>query len=323
MKRLKIVLIIGLICSLAIGCSSGEIKTLKEQKASLEEKLEALEEQNMRPASWYKSEEFSIALKLLDEFFETNSTQLGIAKTDTLQLVKFDKISDRYFLAAYIIAPIYPVTNSFYALVDMDKESCIQINLETIDYIKEITYDKDSITFYCDGQNVVNGFRDFPHNIKYDIAKNKISKEYLYYSFQHTSWVDTQLGNGINEVGLDKITENNKSILFSFKPTDSTLLAGGGFCPRISTGVKLDSNQQDRVLYVSFESLVLSKEAEKQIMGLKALDYMLDISIREYKDLQDIPHVAVYFKFKDMKEYSCSFKENSSNGFMDFELKLR
>jgi hypothetical protein len=322
MKRSYIVIIICLICSLAIGCSNGELKTLKEQNVSLEKKVTELEEQSLRPVSWYKSEEFSLGLKLLDEFIETNSAKLGIAKTDTLQLVKLDKVSDRHFLASYMIAPLYPLTNNFYALVDMQKEECIQINLDTVDYVNEITYDKDFISFYCEGQNVIDGFRKFPHLFKYDIANNKVSTEYMYKSLQFSE-SEIRLGNGINKVELDEVAENNKTILFSFGQLDDTVLAGGALCPLITTGIKQDGNQEERTLYIDFEALVLSKEAQKQLLDLKALDYISDISIRNYKDVHDSSHVAVYFKFKDMKEYSCSFQEDNSNGFMDFNLMLK
>ena len=322
MKKLYIALAIGLICSLTTGCSSGETQTLKEQNDSLKKQVTELEEQKLQPASWYKSEEFSQALKLVDEFIEINGGQLGIANNDTIQMIRLDKVSGRYFLAAYMIAPLYPLTNNLYALVDMEKEECTHINLDSVDYINEVTYDKDFISFYCGGQNIMNGFREFPHFKKYDIAKNQVTTEYIYKSLQFSE-SEIRLGNGVNKVGLDKVTENKKAILFSFNQIDGTVLAGGMFCPTIKTGLKQDGSQENRTLYVDFEALVLSKEAQKQIMDLKNLDYISDINVRNYKDVHDISHVAVYFKFKDVKEYSCSFQEDGSNGFMDFTLTLK
>jgi hypothetical protein len=322
MKKLNIVLMIGLICALAVGCSSGELQALKEQNASLKKQATEAEGQKLKPMSWYKSEEFSQALVVLDEFIETNSARLGIANTDILQLVRLEKVSERCYLAAYMIAPLAPLTNNFYALVDIEKGECAQINLDSIDYISEVTYDKDYITFHCEGNNVMNGFRQFPHNKKYDIAKNEVNDEYLYKSLKHSE-SEIRLGNSMNKVGLDKITENNKAILFDFGQTDGTVMAGGMFCPAIKTGLKQDGNYEDRTLYVDFEALVLSKEAQKQIMDLEKLDYISDVSIRDYKDVHDNPHVAVYFKFEGMQEYSCKFQEDSSNGFMDFTLMLK
>ncbi len=320
MKKLNIVLIIVLICALAIGCSSGELQALKEQKISLEEKVAELEEQRIQPASWYKSGEFNQALKLLDGFIETNAEKLEMAESDTPQIVRLDKVSDRYFLAVYTMDPRHMRINQTYTLIDMEKDSCTQINLDSADYLSEITYDKDFIVFHSEGRNLVNSFRDFPHIVKYDIAKNEVTTEYLYKSLKFSD--EIRSGNGAR-VGLGNVTENNKAIMFDFAQTDGGVLAGGMFCPEIKTGLKQDGNQQDRTLYVDFKALVLSREAQKQIMDLKKLDYIPDISIRNYKDVHDISHVAVYFKFKGVQEYSCRFKEDSENGFMDFALMLK
>lgn len=322
MKKLKIAIIMGLVCALAVGCSGGELQALKEQNASLKKQVAEAEGQKLQPMSWYKSEEFSQALMVLDGFIETNSAKLGIANTDTLQLLRLDKVSDRYYLAAYMIAPLHPLTNNYYALVDMEKGECKEINLDSIDYVSEVTYDKEFITFHYEGNNVMNGFREFPHIKKYDIVKNEVTTEYPYKSLKFSE-SEVRLGNSINRVGLDKVTENNKAILFDFGQTDGTVLAGGMLCPAIKAGLKQDGNQEDRTLYVDFEALVLSKEAQKQIMDLKKLDYISDVSIRDYKDVHDNSHVAVYFKFKDVQEYNCKFQEDSSSGFMDFTLILK
>lgn len=321
MKRICIVIVISLICSLATGCTGGEIQTLQEQNDSLKKQVTELEEQKQKPASWYKSEEFSQALKLFDEFIETNDMKLGISKDDVLQLVKLDKVSDRHFLTAYMIAPVQPLTNNFYALVDIDKGECIQINLDSVDYINEIAYDKDFISFYCEGQNVIDGFRKFPHIIKYDIAKKEVTTEYPYKSMK-ASEPEIALGNGINKVGLRDAIENNKTILFSFNEVKGTIVAGGVLCPSIKTGLKQDGNEEDRTLYIDIEALVLSEEARQKLMNLKDIEYISDISVRNYTDVHDIAHVAVYFKFKGIQEYCCSFQEGSG-GFTDFMLMLK
>lgn len=322
MKKLNIVLMLGIICALAIGCSSGEFQALKEQKVSLEKKVSELEEQKLQSESWYKSEDFDRALKLLDESFETNASKLGIAEFDTPQIVRLEKVSVRYLLAEYTLYSQHEYINLKYALIDMEKDSCTQIDLEINDYIEEITYDEDFISFHCEGRNIMDGFRDFPHIYKYDIAKNEVTVEYPYKSLKFSE-SEIRLGNGVNKAGLDKVTENNKSILFDFAQVDGTVMAGGVMCPAIKTGLKQDGNQEDRTLYVDFEALVLSKEAKKQIMDLEKLDYISDISIRDYKDVHDSSHVAVYFKFKDVQEYICKFQEDGSNGFMSFMLMLK
>lgn len=321
MKRINTFIMISLICVMSIGCSSGEIQVLKEQNASLEKQVAELEEQKQKPSNWYKGEEASRALKLLDGFIEDNGAELGIAEADTLQVIRLDKISDRYYLAQYTIDPQHVYINLMYAIVDMEKDSCKQINLDSVDYINDITYDKDFIIFHCDGRNLLNGFRDFPNTKKYDIARNEVITEYLNKSLRFSE-SEILLGNGV-KMGLGKVSEENKEIRFDFTETAGGVMAGGMFCPTIRTGLKQDDNQEDRTLYVDFENIVLSKEAQQQIMDLKQLEYISDISIRSYTDVHDDPHVAVYYKFKGVQEYSCRFREDSSNGFMDFVLMLK
>lgn len=308
MKKLGIVLMIILICSLAAGCAEGNIQMQEDRNREAE-------------SSWYKSEGFSNAMKLFDEYIEGNGEQSGVAKTDALQVVKADRISERYYLISYMVAPLYPLTNYHYALADMEKASCEAINLDTIDYISEVSYSDDIITFHCEGNNVVNGLREFPHDLKYVIAKRELTTEYPYKSLQHGEY-EISLGIGMNKVGLAKVAENKKSIYFDFEETEGTILAGGWFCPAIKTGLKLD-NEDEKAYYVDFEELVLSGESEKQLMDLKKLDYVENVRIRNYKDVHDIDHVAVYFKFKGVTEYTCSFRENDHNGFMDFILTVR
>lgn len=311
LRKLKAVLVIILICSLTAGCYNSGVAAMKEGTGKGEG----------GQSGWYKSEEFSNALKLFDKYMEENPGLCGAAKTDTLQLVKMDRISERYYLISYMISPLYSLINYHYALVDLEKGSCEPINLDTIDYISEVTYTGDIITFHCEGNNVVNGFRDFPHVLKYDIEKRELITEYPYKSLKRGEY-EILLGNGINKVGLSNVIENNKTIKFDFTDVKDTIHAGGWFCPRIRTGLKLDF-KDTKTYYVDFEALVLSREAEKQIEDLEKLDYIEDVRIRSYKDVHEISHVAVYFRFKDVAEYACSFEDDSSNDFRDFIVTLR
>lgn len=320
MKKLWVFLLALLVCFFASGCSNGEVETLKEQNATLEKKLSELETQKSRQAAWYKSEDFSDALQLFDEYIETEREQAGVPESGTLQVVRLDKISERYYLVTYMTSPAYLILNCRYALIDFEKGSCTQINPDTADFISDATYDESTITFYCDGRNVVNGFRDFPHSFKYNIAKKEFTKEYIYNTLPYGE-VETRLGNGVSKVGLSKVTESDKKLVFDFSQIEGTLLAGGNFCPAIRIGRKM-TDMETRTVYVDFKALVLSSGAEKQLRELEKKDYISAVSIKNYKDVQDVSHCVVYFELDGIDGYSCRFEEDE-NGFMDLVLLLK
>lgn len=309
MKKKYGILVLLLCCILLVSCTSQAPENEKEAEvAKVQEE-------------WYKLGDYEKAVALLDKHLKDASWEKTmVTKNDELQIVRLEKLNENYYLAAYQISPIYPLTNLNYALVGFQENSCRTINLDTVDYISDVSYGNGVISFHCQGDNIINGFREFPHNINYDIQKGEISREQLYYSLEAGSQV--RLGNGINKVGFRDITESDKEITFNFKEIEGTMFAGGCFCPDIKAGAMFDKEDKP-VFYLDFQNLFISKETEKMIMDLSKKEYISSVEIKNYEDLMREYHTVVYFHFKDVSEYTCSLKYDDQTDFQNFILTLR
>ncbi|MDD4835464.1 MAG: hypothetical protein PHC44_12220 [Lutispora sp.] len=309
MKKKYGILVLLLCCILLVSCTSQAPENEKEAEvAKVQEK-------------WYKLGDYEKAVALLDKHLKDASWEKTmVTKNDELQIIKLEKLNENYYLASYQISPIHPLTNMNYALVGFQENSCRTLNLDTADYISDVSYKNGVISFYCDGNNIVNGFRVFPHNINYDIAKGEFSRDQLYYSLERGSQV--RLGNSINKVGFGDITEKEKEITFSFREIEGTVLAGGCFCPEIKAGVTF--NKEDKqVFFIDFMNLFLSKDDEKAIMNLKDKEYISNVEIKTYEDFMSMNHTVIYLDFEDLSEYTFSFKYREQTGFEDLILTLR
>ncbi|MPN62877.1 hypothetical protein SDC9_210630 [bioreactor metagenome] len=58
-------------------------------------------------------------------------------------------------------------------------------------------------------------------------------------------------------------------------------------------------------------------------MDLAEKEYISSVEIKNYEDLMENYHTVVYFRFKDVSEYTCSFKSDEQTGFERFILTLR
>lgn len=316
MNRKFISLILVILSMLLASCAAQLPQSEEETSLDVQAASQASEQND-----WYKLEDYNKAIKLLDEHFKNAwHEKTMVNKNSEIQIVKLEKLNENYFLAAYQISPIYPLTNFNYALVGFRENSCRTISIDTSDYISDVTYENGIISFYCEGNNIVDPFRVFPHKINYDIEKNTASVEQLYYSLNSGSQV--KLGNGINKAGFGEITEKEKEITFNFEVLEDTVLAGGYFCPAITAGVMFD-NEGIPVFYLDFENVVLSKDAEKAVMDLSYKEYISNIEINEYKDIAKQHHTIIYFEFKDVSYYTCSFKSQGETGFQSLVLLLK
>lgn len=316
MKR-KFGILVLVICSMILaGCMSKAPQS--EAVVSAEVQTETNTDEKYE---WYKLEDYSKAVNLLDEHFKNASGEKTmVTKNSMIQIVRLERLNENYFLAAYQTSPIQPLTNMNYALVGFQENSCRTINLDTSDYISEVSYENGIISFHSEGNNIIDPFRIFPHKINYDIEKNSFLREQLYYSLNRGSLV--RLGNGINKAGFGDIKEKEKDITFNFEVTEETILAGGYFCPAIMSGVMFD--KQDKPLfYLDFENVFLSKDAEKAIMDLAQKEYISNVEIKEYEDFMNQHHTIVYFTFKEVTEYTCSFEAQGDTGFQSLVLSLR
>jgi len=270
---------------------------------------------------WYKLEDYNKAISLLDKHFKNAwNEKTMVNEYSEIQIINLERLNENYFLAAYQTSPVYPLTNMNYALVGFQENSCRTLNLDTMDYISDVSYENGIISFHCEGNNIINAFRVFPHKINYDIKKNTFSVEQLYYSLDSGSQV--KLGNSINKAVFGEITEKEKEMTFSFEVTKETVLAGGYFCPAIKAGVTFDKEDKP-LFYLDFENVFLSKDAEETIMNLANKEYISNIEIKELKDIADQHHTVIYFKFRNVSFYTCSFKPEGDTGFQSLVLSLK
>ena len=265
----------------------------------------------------YKLGIYNQALSIFDDFIKSNPEDSRVKEGDIIEELNLKKISNDYFLISYKISPILSLTNYNYALLEVNKNVCKPINLDTDDYISDVSFDNGFILFYCDGRNTMNAFRDFPHNFKYDIEKGTVTKEYAFRPL--TGFVS--LGSSVNKIGLKSITEKDKTILFSFSVVKDTFLAGGAICPSIKIGSEY-SNQEKNEILIDFENTILLSEAEAQLSKLKEKDYIKDVKTRTYSGMYDEIHLVIYFEFENIKEFSGKF-ETGDNGLLDFSLILK
>ncbi len=265
----------------------------------------------------YKLGIYNQALSIFDDFIKSNPEDSRVKEGDIIEELNLKKISNNYFLISYKISPILSLTNYNYALLEVNKNVCKMINLNTDDYISDVSFDNGFILFYCDGRNTMNAFRDFPHNFKYDIEKGTVTKEYVFRPL--TGFVS--LGSSVNKIGLKSITEKDKTILFSFSVVKDTFLAGGAICPSIKIGSEY-SNQEKNEILIDFENTILLSEAEAQLSKLKEKDYIKDVKTRTYSGMYDEIHLVIYFEFENIKEFSGKF-ETGDNGLLDFSLILK
>lgn len=316
MKRKLVMLMLVILSMLFSGCLVQVPKSEAKAASNMQAASQAVETNE-----WYKLEDYDKAINLLDQHFKNAwHEKTMVNKNSEIQIVKLERLNENYFLAAYQTSPVHPLTNLNYALVGFQENSCRTINLDTADYISDVTYENGVISFHCEGNNIINAFRVFPHKINYDIEKNTTSVEQLYYSLNSGSQV--RLGNSINKASFGEITEKDKDITFDFEVTNETVLAGGYFCPAIKAGVMFDKEDKP-VFYLDFENVFLSKDAEKAIMDLAHKEYISNIEIKELKDIADLHHTVIYFEFKDVSFYTCSFKHEGDTGFQSLVLSLK
>ena len=265
----------------------------------------------------YKLGIYNQALSIFDDYIKSNPEDSRVKEGDIIEELNLKKISNDYFLVSYKISPILSLTNYNYALIEVNKNVCKSINLNTDDYISDVSFDNGFILFYCDGRNTMNAFRDFPHNFKYEIEKGTVTKEYAFKPL--TGFVS--VGSSVNKIGLKSITEKDKTISFSFSEVKDTFLAGGAICPSIKIG-SVYSNQEKNEISIDFENTILLSEAEAQLLKLKEKDYIKDVKTRTYSGMYNEIHLVIYFEFENIKEFSGKF-ETGDKGLLDFILILK
>lgn len=324
-KKCAFLLAIVIILLSVIGCTEKNINN-ETQTVSQEQKPEIIEAPEKEELAVLRN--YEKALKLLDSQLK-NGIDKRLNKQEEIGVIQIQKVSDRYYLGSYYSYPRLPLTNLYYSMIDLDEETIKPIEeLKHDDYIEEVYVDAENmnVRFVYNGINIMNGFRQYPYDLVYEIETGEYKKENDYTKID--SYSKTAVGNGINIMGLKSIDEKDKEIIFSFKEVEGTILAGGAFCPKITIGRVLGSkgyiSAEDLVkLYIDFENTVLDKESKDQIIALQNIKYITNVEIREYLDAYEGNHVVVYLTLDGIDEYKGETNINEETGLDDFKLILR
>lgn len=229
--------------------------------------------------------------------------------------VLYEYLSDRYIIASIIgKRECLPSRQEqgWPILIDLKEDKCKFINLESINYIDYVTFKDNKINFYLKPEQRATGYKSFPSVIEYDIEKDKQEKKKLFKSIEDYSVV---LGNGVNEMELKSIEENENKLLFKFQANENTMFIGSYLVPKIKIGPIHNSD----IFYIDFENVILDKSNEKIIEKLKEEDYIIDAFSKTFEDEINNKHLVIYFKFNNMDEYNCEFV-NENKGYCDFQI---
>lgn len=318
MKKLIFILSFVLILVSLTGCTKNVVSD-----ASKSETTKDIQKEELTILGDYGK-----ALKLLDSQLNSGVDE-RININEGIGVVEIQKIDDKYYLGSYYNYPRLPMTNLYYSIIDLDENIIKPIEkLEYTDYIEEVYVDMEdmSIRFIYNGINIIDGYRQYPYDLVYDIKTGEYRKENEYTKIDMYS--RATLGNEINIIGFNSVEAENKEIKFDFIEVEGTILAGGNLCPTINMGRKLDNqrNMADKEpvkLYIDFKNTALTGKSKEQILALKNMDYINNVEIREYLDVNENNHVVVYLTVEGINEYKGETNMNEKTGLDDFKLILR
>ncbi|WP_353095477.1 hypothetical protein [Tissierella praeacuta] len=231
MKKLIFILSFALVLVSLTGCTKNIVSDVSKSEIA----------ENIQKEELTILGDYGNALKLLDSQLNGGVDERIDAK-EGIGVVEIQKINDEYYLGSYYNYPRDPMTNLYYSIIDLDGNTIKPIEkLEYTDYIDEVYADIEnmSIRFIYNGVNIINGYRQYPYDMVYDIKTGEYRRENEYTKIDMYSKVT--LGNGINIIGLNSVCTNNKEIKFDFIEVEGTILAGGNLHPTINIGRKLDN----------------------------------------------------------------------------------
>lgn len=320
MKKLVFLLTIVIILASLTGCTE---KAINEEPQIVSQEPEPLDEIKEKDKLSILGN-YEKALQILD-FQLKSGVDDRINLQDEIGVVELQKVDDVYYLASYYNYPRYPMTSLFYSMVNIENETVDPILvLSPDDYIEDVYIDIDNMTvrFVYGGRNIINGFKEYPFDIIYNVKDKTYLVENEYTKIDR--YPEITLGNSMNIVGLKSIKGNEEEIRFKFTEVEGTILAGGNFCPNITIGRVADkgyiTGEEPPKLYIDFENTLLTKGSKEQILALEKLDYITNAEIREYLDAKEANHVVVYLTVKDVEEYKGQFTIAEDDAFLEFRL---
>jgi len=180
--------------------------------------------------------------------------------------------------------------------------------------IESIIFNENEIQFLCDGNNSMNGFKDFPLNYTFDITTYDLTIEESLYSIGKKS-APVTVGNPPNATLLESIEVMDNQMTFEFGGHETTQYIGGGFAPNIQI-----LSQDKNTITLDFKNLYFE---EKQFEVLLEQGIVEEISFGVYEDNANQHHsiVTIHLNEKYTK-YACKLVYGE-NDFYNLEINMK
>ncbi|MBI9011383.1 MAG: hypothetical protein JEZ08_04075 [Clostridiales bacterium] len=180
--------------------------------------------------------------------------------------------------------------------------------------IESIIFNENEIQFLCDGNNSMNGFKDFPLNYIFDVTTHDFTIEESLYSIGEEN-VPVTVGNSPNATLLESFEVMDDQMTFEFGGHETTQYIGGGFAPNIQI-----SSQDINTITLDFKNLYFE---EKQFEVLMEQGIVEEISYKVYEDIGKQHHsiVTIHLNEKYTK-YACKLVYGE-NDFYNLEIHMK
>jgi hypothetical protein len=309
---LKIV-VLGAVLLLLVGCKSEKLIEPVDIGMTYEEAFDKDTELT----------EVQIPEDKLEEAIETSVPEVELSVYDQLDLVydfeskdsvRILKISPDKYLVSYMEI-YYHNTNYPYSIYDFKNKTRKDIQLESFYgmMIDDIFIEGSNIRLYSDGSNVVNGFKDFPSSILFDMETGlEVGREAVYWELGRSFEV-RQVGYSMNETMLDSITEEDGEVEFHFGETKNTVMAGGDFCPQITV-----ASHSIGTVTICISELVYSVQQFDQLVESELIE---SYNISDFEDGYGNKLTTIALKVKDVSTYTGYFV-GGNEGFLNMVIKF-
>lgn len=207
--------------------------------------------------------------------------------------------------------------NYWYSIYDIDNNSITRIDgIHQI--IKNIFYEDNQITFYCNGKNSTTPFNDFPYTYVYDIESGELEQIEVYKSLNTVEDL-LAVGGNINASIIEFVEYNSNDIIIGFGIHETSFLAGGAFAPKIQV-FHTDDNQ----INLDIKNVYFDKSIFNELLNNS---YIKNIEFDEYIGIDDVIHTIIRLNIDEKYEmYLCDFLydyEKSKDDFLSLRIRIK
>ena len=234
-----------------------------------------------------------------------------VINLEDMEEIYIRNIDNTYYLVGYQEEDCN-YNNLIYIIVNVENRKIREVEREML-LITDIRVEDEKLYFYNEGNNIINGFKDFPSKILVDLETGECKKENIYNSLKYMYSIN-HLGSYHNETKLVDIKFTDNSIKYHFGATKDSILAGGMFCPNI----KIISFREN-ALTVDIEGLVI---VEGQVENLVNASFINQVVVSENIDAFGKRHNITTFILENVSDYTCEFEQNDE-GYMDLIIMFK